>query len=142
MKTSPQWVTPSDYLNKFGEDLNRILRVTDNNSNKANLFLVEMEDLITNWIDANCFRNYRWEELLEPEVDALKLAILYQARYVAINGEIFMDSGYDVDRGIIAEKAKLQDIAVCDMSLNILKNSSLYSRSIKNRRRYVRIAKV
>lgn len=138
MRTEARFVKPSDYLNYFGEDLNVVLRSANNDSNKANLFLMDVEDTLLNWVDANTYRNFKWEDLVGEQKEALQRSILKQARYVSINGNIAYDSGYDMERGIIVNKQGLQDITICDAAINELKSAGLYCRTVQNKRRYPR----
>lgn len=141
METHAYFVSPSDFENYWGVDLDARLKDngSENDSNKANLFLMRVEDRLLAWIDANTFRTYRWEEVGGKDRDALQKAILIQAMYVFRNGDISTDSGYDPQRGIVAAKKDLQLIEICDAAIDILKTSSLYSRKMKNRRRYIRL---
>lgn len=108
-------------------------------SNKANMFLMRVEDRLLAWLDANTFRNFRWEDLSGQRKDALQKAILVQAMYVFRNSDISMDSGYDPQRGVIAQRKDLQLVEICDSAFDILKSAGLYSRVIKNRKRWVKV---
>lgn len=138
MRTEPRFVTPSDFYNYWGIELNSMLNVNDNYSNKANIFLMVIEDRIMNWIDANTFRNVRWEDLSPFQLEHLQLAILTQAMYVYRNSDISLDSGYDPEKGIIAQKDELSSLIICEAALDFLKTAGLYNHVIKNRRRRTR----
>lgn len=138
MRTYSYFVTPDDFKNYWGIDLNATLKDngTEVDSNKADAFLMRVEDRLESWIDANCFRTYRWEELRDNKKEAMQKAILIQAYYVFRNGDISTDSGYDPQRGPIIRKADLQSIEICDEAVDVLKAAGLYSRRVANRRRY------
>lgn len=137
MRTEARFVTPDDYENYWGENLNAKLKGM-NYSNKATIFLKVVEDRLLNWIDANTFRNYDWDSLSDFQLEQLQYAILTQAQYVFRNSDISLDSGYDPDRGIIATKGQLNDLVVCQAAIDFLKTGGLYNLRITNRRRFTR----
>ena len=62
------------------------------------------------------------------------------AKYVVYpNSDIALDSGYDLERGVIASQEELTMRSICPAALNYLKRSGLYNHVISNRRRYTRI---
>ena len=136
MRTTPRFVTPIDFKNYFGIDLDERLRPSDNEGNKANIFLNIVEDRFLNWVDLNCFRNYQWEDLTGDDLEALQKAILTQAYYVYYNSDIGTDSGYDPDKGIIADKRELERIKICDDAVNFLRDAGLFSHVMNNYRRH------
>lgn len=138
IRAEAKFVTPDDYTNFFGQNLNAMLKIKDNTSNVANIFLMHTEDKILNRIDATSFRTNRWEveDLSELQLENLQKAILYQAEYMIRNGDIFSDSGYDLEKGEVISIEKLQKIAICRTSIDLLKNCGLFNQVIKNRRRY------
>ncbi len=138
IRAEAKFVTPDDYTNFFGQNLNAMLKIKDNTSNVANIFLMHTEDKILNRIDATSFRTNRWEveDLSDLQLENLQKAILYQAEYMIRNGDIFSDSGYDLEKGEVISIEKLQKIAICRTSIDLLKNCGLFNQVIKNRRRY------
>lgn len=141
METHAKFVSPQDFKNYWGIDLGAELKDngTEVDSNKADMFLMRIEDRLLAWLDSNTFRTYRWDEVCGPDRDSLQKAIIVQAMYVFRNGDISTDSGYDPQRGKIINKADLQAIEICDEAIDILKSSGLYSRAMVNRRRYRKI---
>ena len=137
MRTEPQFVKPDDFKNRTGIDLNETLKGTS--SNKANLFLLDVESKFLAWVDANTFRTTPWEELTEFQLENLQEAIIIQALYIYRNSDIALDSGYDLERGVIASQEELTIRSICPAALNYLKRSGLYNHAISNRRRYTRI---
>ena len=67
--------------------------------------------------------------------DAFKEAIILQAMYTYKNGDIGMDSGYDAERGIVARRAELVELSVCQDAIDILSNAGLFNLVMKNRPR-------
>jgi hypothetical protein len=141
LRTTPQFVTPADFFNFWGVDLDSALVSNDNESNKANTFLLRVEDRMLTWIDDTTFRNVGWDELTDYQTEQLQKAILTQAMYVYRSSDISMDSGYDPDKGIIANRADLEKIEICSAALGYLKNAGLYNHVITNRHRYTRFVK-
>lgn len=137
IRNEPRFVTPDDFENYWNENLNAKLK-GDNYSNKANAFLRVVEDRLLNWIDANTFRVSPWEDLSEFQIENLQKAILTQAMYVFRNSDISLDSGYDPERGIIADRQKLKDLTISDAALDFLKTAGLYNHKIRNKRRFTR----
>lgn len=138
MRTEPRFVSPDDFYNYWGVDLNAELRDNDNVSNKANIFLMVVEDRLMSWIDANTFRNVDWEELSGFQLEEFQKAILTQAMYMFRNSDISLDSGYDPEKGIVASKEDLDKILISQSAINFLKTAGLCNYTISNRRRRTR----
>lgn len=51
--------------------------------------------------------------------------------YTIRSGDLFQDSGYDMERGIIIENNKKKDILVCEPAIEQLSNCGLFSRKVK-----------
>lgn len=135
---SPQFVTVDDFNNYWGFDLRAELRTDDNVSDQAEAFLSRVEDRIMNWIDTKTFRNIKWCELTDFQLDQFKKAILTQAMYMWRNGDLSMDSGYDQEAGIVVRQNELANIRICQASMDYLQTAGLFNLVIKNRPRNVR----
>lgn len=109
--------------------MDEALRADANDSNKANLFLKQVEDLLLSWADNVCAWHLPWDEAKRyPKAyEGLQLAILAQAQYMLINGNLFMDSGYDPQKGFLTNFDQLKDAAICESAKTYLKNSGLFS---------------
>lgn len=138
IELTPKFVTPSEFLNYWGIDLNARLRDDDEPSNKAERFLCRVERRLMNWIDANTYRNIAFEDLNGKQLEAWQLSILTQAMYIFKNSDIGLDSGYDPEHGIVAQKAQLEEIEICRQALDYIKEAGLYNQVIDNRFRYLR----
>lgn len=136
MRTTPRFVTPSDYENYKGENLLRILKINDNSSNKADLFLMQVEDLLLARIDATSFRLNDWNDLTEFQLESLQKAIIIQADYIIRNSNLFTDSGYDLEKGLIIDPDVLAKITLCNSAVDFLRNCGLYNHVIQNKGRY------
>lgn len=141
MRTEPMFVTPADFYNYWGLDLNESLQGDGNLSNKANIFLKIIEDRVMSYIDSNSFRNTTWEEIKEypHTLECMQMAILTQAMYVYRNTDIALDSGYDPDSGVIAKKSELASLVICEAALNYLRQGGLFNQTINNRKRHIHI---
>jgi len=139
IRTTPRFVTPSDYRNYWGEDLDENMRGTDNISNQANMFLVRVENDLMAFIDANTFRVIPYDKLNAFQLEHFQNAILIQAKYVLKNSNLNLDSGYDMERGIVTTRGGLKAITVAESAIDQLKEAGLWSMKIKNRRRYIRL---
>ena len=94
--TSPRFVTSDDYFNYTGKDLNAELQSNENESNKADLFLKNIEDELMARIDRISFRVYDYDNLPKYQADCFRRAIIQQAYYVIRNSELSNDSEYDL----------------------------------------------
>ena len=141
INTEPKFISPSDFYNYWGVDLNSALKSDNNVSNKANTFLKIVEDRLMSWIDSNSFRNTNWDEIWEYDhmLECFQKAILTQAMYVYRNSDIALDSGYDPDSGFVAKKQELQSIVICEAALNYLREGGLFNQVISAHRRGIRI---
>ena len=135
MRTQPRFVTPDDFLNYTGKDLASMLNINDNISNTTNLFLMRIEDCLLARIDTESFRIVRWEDLTDFQTENLQKAIIYQTEYILRNSDLFTDSGYDLEKGEVMPYEKIQKIAICQVSRDLLQNCGLLNRVIKNRNR-------
>ena len=137
MRTTPRFVKPNDFENYTGKNLNQLLRIDQNRSNVANLFLMQVEDKLLARTDKNSFRTTHWDRLTDFQLESLQKAIILQAEYILRNSDIFTDSGYDLDKGEIITREKLNKIAICESSLDLLFNCGIYSHVITNYGRFV-----
>lgn len=135
------FVTPADFKNYWGLDLESELKEdgSELDSNRADSFLMRIEDRLLSWVDANTWRNRRWECISQNQKEHLQKAILLQAMYVFRNSDLSMDSGYDPQRGKIAEKKDLQMIEICDPAIDELKTCGLYNHVMSNHWRWPRV---
>lgn len=141
MRTHAMFVTPADFKNYYGLDLEAELKEdgAELDSNRAASFLMRVEDRLLSWIDANTWRNRRWECISPNQKEHLQKAIIIQAMYVFRNSDISLDSGYDPQRGKIIDKIDLQRIEICDAALDQLKTCGLYNHVMKNHYRWPRV---
>lgn len=135
ISSGPKFVTVDEFNNYWSANLYEMLRTSANESNQAEVFLARVERRLMAYIDNNTFRRYKYEELDGKQLDAFKEAIILQAMYTYKNGDIGMDSGYDAERGIVARRAELVELSVCQDAIDILSNAGLFNLVMKNRPR-------
>lgn len=140
MRTEPKFVKPDDFFNYTGKDLKKLLRINDNESNMANIFLMQVEDKLLTRIDAETFRNTSWDNLTEFQKECLQKAIIIEAEYIIRNGDLFTDSGYNVNQGVIADADAIQRIAICRPAIDKLVVCGLYNHVMTNRNRYTTLS--
>lgn len=136
MRTKPRFVTKDDFFNYTNIDLDDALKIKDKSSNLANLFLLRVEDRLMSYIDAETYRIFSWNTLNANQKENFQKAIIEQTEYILRNSDLFTDSGYDPEKGIIVEYSKLYEIMICKTAINYLKGAGLYNKVIVNRRRF------
>lgn len=134
MRTTPIFVKPSDFENYTGKNLMRLLKIDDNSSNKADLFLMQVEDRLLARIDATSFRTTNWNCLTEFQLESLQKAIIVQAEYIIRNSDLFTDSGYDLEKGQIISPEELNKIVICNTAIDFLRNCGLFNHVISGGR--------
>lgn len=139
-KNNKACVTPDDFKNKFGKDLNKILKSEDNDSNYPYIFLNMVQEFLMDWCDGNGFRRVRFEDLQGPQLEAFKNAVLYQTYYAWRNGAaaLGLDSGYDAEKGIVISADDLHRVGVPERVVTLLHNSGLFNLKMRNRPRISR----
>lgn len=135
MSLKPHFVTVDEFNNYWLVNLNLMLKKSTNESNQGDVFLSRCERRLMSYIDNNTFRRFKYKELQGEQLLAFKEAIIIQAMYMYKNGDIGMDSGYDTERGIVAKRAELVELAVCQDAIDILSNAGLWNLVMKNRPR-------
>lgn len=138
MRTTPRFVTPTDFNNYTGKILEEILDVDVNNENYANLFLMRIEDRLLTRINVIGFQLYEYTNLSDFQKENLQKAIIEQADYILRNSDIFTDSGYELDKGKIISSSELYNIEICRIAKDYLLECGLLNYNIKNRRRFPR----
>ena len=131
----PQYVTVDDFNNYHGVNLREILRNDGNDSYQAERFLAREELKFINWIDNTTFRRLPYSQLNERQLKLFRCAILEQVMYVIKNGDIGLDSGYDPEKGVIADSDTLNSLRVSQVAIDLLSNAGLFNLVMKNRPR-------
>lgn len=128
-----KYITPDEFRDYFGIDLMFVLKDDANPSNKAVAFLKRIEDRMESKIDAECFRkvNNEYPHFSDYQKEHYKRALLEQAIYVFKNGDISVDSGFDPEKGVIANRSKLQEIELAPNAKRELQLCGLWSKKIR-----------
>lgn len=127
MDIRTKYITPDDFKEYFGIDLELELKSTGNPSNTANAFIMRIENRIATFLDAEFYRRVdeEYPEFSDYQKEHYQRALLEQAMYVFQNGDISVDSGYNFDEGekasndtiikkIIAPNCK-QELLLCGL---------------------------
>ncbi len=136
-RLEPKFITVDDYNNYHGENLREILRSHGgNDSYEAERFLAETELKLMAWIDRHTCRRLRYCDLNPRQKYFWQLALVTQAKYRILNGDLGLDSGYDQERGEIIDSKRLENLKVSDDVIDYLSNSGLFNLTVKNLPRY------
>lgn len=127
----------SEELKQFsGIDFEHEIRSDDNPSNTAEAWLNRIEVRLASFINSRLAKNidYEIKHFSKYQLQEYKYAIMEQAIYVYRNGDISTDSGYDSDKGIIANLNDLDNIKISNNAIEHLKNCGLWSRTLTGKR--------
>lgn len=103
MKT--RYVTIDDVSGYAGIDL----RAELGSEEAAEAFLFRIETRLSSFLQARMHQNIdmRWPEFTDHQKAHYKLALIEQAIYIWRHGDISVDSGYDPERGAVADESAL-----------------------------------
>ena len=137
MELNTKYITLEDFKVYFGIDLTAQLKDDDNTSNKGEAFLKRIEDRVATYLNANFYRNVELEfpEFSDYQKEHYKRALLEQAIYVFKNGDISVDSGYDPNSGIVADRNKITALTIAANTQQELMLCGLWCRKIHSRKR-------
>lgn len=136
MRTEARFVKPDDFFNYTGRNLYRELKANENESNKVDIFLMNIEDIVLTKIDKISFRIDDFNHLTPFQMDCLQKAIILEVEYIIRNGNMFTDSGYDPEKGFVADYDKIQATALCQPAIDKLTICGLINYNVRNRRRF------
>ena len=131
-----RWITPYEFKEATGIDLNLRLKGMDNPSRKADIFIAQCEDDVEAYLQANFFRSINFEKMTDFQKENFRKGMIQQILYIYKNGDIANDSGYDPDRGIIARRGNLEALAISPKAIRYFKICGLWNRHIKGGRRF------
>lgn len=129
MEIKTRYITADEFREYTGVDLAAELRDTSNPSNKVNAFLKRIEDRMEVFMNTHFFKKVSdfWPKFTDTQKHHYKLALIEQAYYVFKNGDIYTDSGYDPEKGIIASKHALSEITIAPAAKDHLRMTGLWS---------------
>lgn len=137
MELKTKYITPDDFKQYFGIDLEAELKTSANPSDEANAFLKRVENRISAFINARFYKNVDidFPHFTDYQKEHYKLALLEQANYVLTQGDLSVDSGYDIEKGDLADRRTLDIKKISSNTIDELILCGLWNRKIKNRGR-------
>lgn len=138
MAIQTRYITKDEFREYSGIDLDAQLKDDDNPSDKANAFLKRIEVRMEAFLNANFFRNINVEyrKFSDYQKEHYKYALMEQAIYVLRNGDISTDSGYDTEKGEVANAKHLKGIIIAPNAKDQLSLCGLWCRHIDGARDY------
>ena len=132
MKILKKYITADEFREYTGVDLDQELRDTSNPSNKVSAFLMRVEDRMEVFMNTHFFKNVGeiYPKMTDEQKAHYKLALIEQAYYIFKNGDIYSDSGYDPDKGIIASKHALTELTIAPAARDHLRMTGLWTSHI------------
>ena len=134
MEIKTQYITPDDFKQYFGIDLEARLKGDANPSDKANAFIKRIEDRMASYLNAHFFKNISVEYgcMSDHQKEKYRLALLEQAIYVFKNGDISVDSGYDPDEGLKISPHAKTELVLAPNAKDYLREAGVWTGHIGN----------
>jgi hypothetical protein len=135
MALTTKYITPTDYLNYYGINLNAILPDDDMPSGKAERFIMQVEDEVAMMLESRCFKriDVEWANFSEYQKECYKKALLSQCYYKIKNGDLANESGYDVYNGKNISQNELKEIELSRQCIRYLNLCGLWNRNISGK---------
>lgn len=131
ISVAPKYVTLEDFKVYTGIDLDEEL----NGNMNPNLFLRDAENELLNYANMQSWRPINeWiarYKLTAEQMDALREAILIQAKYMFENGDILSNNGIDPEQGVKFGKFEREEAAIAPNAINKLKMAGIVSLVMK-----------
>lgn len=125
LKIKAEYVSVEDFKTYTGIDLYEEL----GGDTTPDLFLRDREDEIINYVNLQSWRpitKWIYEHKYSPEqMDALREAILIQAKYVFYNGDIMGNSGIDPEEGVKFGRYERTEAAIAQSAIDKLKMNGI-----------------
>ena len=127
-----RYITKDEFKEYSGIDLDATLRDDGNPSNKTNAFLSRIERRVETYLNAHFFRNVdvEYKKFSDYQKEHYKYALMEQAIYELRNGEISTDSGYDPEKGEVANVDNLSKLRIAPNAKDELVTCGLWNRHI------------
>ena len=129
-------VTNDEFKVYSGKDLTLYLTDSDNPSNEVQAFLYRKQLNIDTFIEAQMFKQIRYENMSDYQKQHYKVAVMEQIIYELRNGEISTDSGYDNEVGALSNVDYLTYITIAPETKRHLQVAGLWSRKVKGTRTF------
>lgn len=132
MEYKTKYITPDDFKQYFGIDLGARLKGDGNPSDKANAFLLRIEDRMEAYLNSNFFKRItdEWYHFTDWQKDNYRKALLEQAVYIFRNGDISLDSGYEPEQGIVASRHVIEELSIAPNAQKYLELIGIWNRHI------------
>lgn len=132
MAIQTRYITKDEFKEYSGIDLEAQLKSDGNPSNTANAFLARIELRMEAFLNANFFRSVsvEFQKFSDFQKEHYKYALMEQAIYVLRNGDISTDSGYEQEKGKVAEPLYLKGISIAPNAQDQLAMCGLWCRKI------------
>lgn len=133
--------TKEDFYIYFGEHIENYINDVDNTSNQVNGFLTRCEIRFRNYLQTHYatrimpsydFRATNATPLSEYQMTQYRIAVLEQVMYELRNGDLWTDSGYSVEQGMVAKRESIKRILVSQTAINALMASGIINARINN----------
>lgn len=133
MALQTRYITVDEFFEYTGINLREELNDTNNPSDKAEAFLVRIEDRMEAFLNAHFFKliTDEWPYWNDLNKGYYKKALIEQALYVFKNGDISVDSGYDPEKGMVASKPALTEITIAPNAKNYLMLCGMWTAHIR-----------
>lgn len=131
-----QQITNDEFKIYSGKDLTLYLTDSDNPSNEVKAFLYRKQLNIDTFIEAQMFKQLRYENMSDYQKQHYKVAVMEQIIYELRNGEISTDSGYDNEVGALSNIDYLTYITIAPETKRHLQVAGLWSRKVKGSRTF------
>lgn len=131
-----QQITNDEFKIYSGKDLTLYLTDSDNPSNEVKAFLYRKQLNIDTFIEAQMFKQLRYENMSDYQKQHYKVAVMEQIIYELRNGEISTDSGYDNEVGALSNIDYLTYITISSETKRHLQVAGLWSRKVKGSRTF------
>ena len=133
LKLKAQFVSVEDFLTYTGIDLHEELA-----SDKApDFFLRDCEDQIINYVNQQSWRNISGtiaaNKFTSEQMDALRMAILTQAKYVFENGDVLANNGVDPEQGVKFGMLERREASISPVAIDMLKMSGILTLVMRSR---------
>ena len=103
MEIKTKYITPDDFKDYFGIDLDLELKSSANPSDTAEAFIMRWENRLATFLDSQFYRQVdkEYPQFTDYQKEHYALALLEQCKYVFKNGEIAEDSWLEYEKGEI-----------------------------------------
>ena len=133
IKIAPEYVSPEDFKTYTGIDLYEELAEGEN----PLLFLRDRENEIINYVNLQSWRpitKWIYENVFSPEqIDGFREAILIQAKYVFLNGNILENSGVDPEMGVKFGKNEREEAYISQAAIDKLMMEGILTLKMRTR---------